>query len=96
VDLQSDPEFQDLDVAFVSIAFDTAEQQAEVISEYEISNVPMLVDTDHSVSEAYDVLKWAVLSAILSSHKSFILRLEQTDIIEIFSILNNKIKLRLM
>jgi len=60
VDLQSDPEFQDLDVAFVSIAFDTAEQQAEAISEHEISNVPMLVDTDHSVSEAYDVLKWAV------------------------------------
>lgn len=60
MDLQSDPEFQDLDVAFVSIAFDTAEQQAEAISEYEISNVPMLVDADQSVSEAYDVLKWAV------------------------------------
>ena len=60
MDLQSDPEFQNLDVAFVSIAFDTAEQQAEAISEYEISNVPMLVDADHSVSEAYDVLKWAV------------------------------------
>ena len=59
MDLQSAPEFQDLNVAFVSIAFDTVEQQAEAISEYEISDVPMLVDADQSVSEAYDVLKWA-------------------------------------
>ena len=58
--MQSDPEFQALDVAFVSIAFDSAEQQVGAISEYGISDVPMLIDADHSVSEAYDVLKWAV------------------------------------
>lgn len=58
--MQSDPEFQALDVAFVSISFDAAEQQRSAIAEYGISDVPMLVDADHSVSEAYDVLKWAV------------------------------------
>jgi len=60
VDLQSDSEFQDLDVAFVSIAFDSAEEQAGSIAEYNITDVPMLVDTDQSVSKTYDVLKWAV------------------------------------
>ena len=28
--------------------------------EYGITDVPMLVDADHTVSEAYDVLQWAV------------------------------------
>lgn len=60
MDLQTDPEFQELDVAFVSIAFDDATQQAAAIDEYNISGVPMLIDADQSVSEAYDVLKWAV------------------------------------
>jgi peroxiredoxin len=58
--LQNDPEFQALDVAYVSIAFDSAAEQAPATTQYGISGVPMLVDADHSVSEAYDVLKWAV------------------------------------
>lgn len=60
MDLQTDPEFQDLDVAFVSIAFDSASQQASAISEYNITGVPMLIDSDQQVSKTYDVLKWAV------------------------------------
>jgi hypothetical protein len=28
--------------------------------EYGIKSVPMLIDSDHSVSSAYDVLQWAV------------------------------------
>jgi peroxiredoxin len=60
VDLQNDPEFQALDVAFVSIAFDDIASQQASIAEYGIEGVPMLADTDASVSEAYDVLKWAV------------------------------------
>lgn len=60
MDLQTDPEFQALDVAFVSIAFDDAAQQSAAITEYSISGVPMLIDADQSVSETYDVLKWAV------------------------------------
>jgi peroxiredoxin len=60
VDLQSDPDFQALDVAFVSIAFDDITSQQASIAEYGIEGVPMLVDADESVSVAYDVLKWAV------------------------------------
>ena len=58
--MQTAPEFRSLDVAFVSIAFDSATEQAPAATEYGISDVPMLVDTNHDVSEAYDVLKWAV------------------------------------
>lgn len=47
-------------MAFVSIAFDNATEQAEAIAEYNIVDVPMLIDADQSVSAAYDVLKWAV------------------------------------
>ena len=61
--MHADPEFQELDVEFVSIAFDSAEQQAAAITEYSISDeVPMLIDPDGSVSEAYDVLQYAVAS----------------------------------
>lgn len=60
MDLQQDPEFQALDVALVSLAFDDAEQQQAAIEEYNIEDVPMLVDADGSVSRTYDVLKWAV------------------------------------
>lgn len=61
VDLQNDPEFQSLGVALVSIAFDPPTEQSAGIQEYGIT-VPMLVDADHRVSGAYDVLKWAVAS----------------------------------
>ena len=46
-------------VAILSIAFDSQESQAASKREYGIT-VPMLVDLDHSVSEQYDVLQWAV------------------------------------
>lgn len=60
MDLQNDPDFQALDVAFVSIAFDDIEQQVASIEEYNIQGVPMLADENGEVSETYDVLKWAV------------------------------------
>jgi peroxiredoxin len=60
VDLQTDPDFQELDVAFLSIAFDSAAEQNSAIAEWGISGVPMLIDADESVSETYDVLQWAV------------------------------------
>ena len=48
-----------MDVAILSIAFDPQDAQAASRVEYGIT-VPMLVDNDHSVSETYDVLQWAV------------------------------------
>lgn len=60
VDLQNTPEFQEMNVTFVSIAFDSAEEQLAGKSEYNIEDVPLLVDADGAVSEEYDVLKWAV------------------------------------
>lgn len=62
VDLYNDPEFQALNVGLVSIAFDSREEQLQLIQEYGIAGVPMAIDADHSVSRAYDVLKWAVAS----------------------------------
>jgi peroxiredoxin len=60
VDLHQDAAFQALNVGFVSIALDSAQEQIEGIAEYGIQGVPMLVDADSAVSRAYDVLKWAV------------------------------------
>ncbi len=34
--------------------------QAQAKSEFGIGDVPMLTDAHHAVSEAYDVLQWAV------------------------------------
>ena len=48
-----------MDVAILSIAFDSQDSQAASKREYGIT-VPMLVDQDHSVSEKYEVLQWAV------------------------------------
>lgn len=62
VDLHGDPAFQALDVGFVSIAFDSIEEQAAGKTQYGIVDVPLLSDTDQSVSANYDVLKWAVRS----------------------------------
>lgn len=61
VDLQNDPTFQSLDVAFLSIAFDPPDQLANVAREYG-TEIPLLTDVDHSVSESYGVLQWAVKS----------------------------------
>ena len=60
VDLQNDPNFQELNVQLVSISFDDAAQQQQGMAEVGISNTPMLVDANGDVSKAYDVLKWAV------------------------------------
>lgn len=60
MDLQNDTEFQALNVQLVSIAFDNAADQLTAINEYGIESVPMLIDSDGAVSEAYDVLQFAV------------------------------------
>jgi len=44
----------------LSIAFDNQEEQTVGMVEYGITDVPMLVDKDHSVSLDYGVLEWAV------------------------------------
>jgi peroxiredoxin len=59
VDLQNDTSFQALDVAVLSIALDPAEEQQAMIEQYGIT-VPMLIDANRAVSEAYDVMQWAV------------------------------------
>lgn len=60
VDLQNDPGFQTLGVEILSIAFDSAAEQAQGKIEYGIQDVPLLVDDEQTVSETYDVLQWAV------------------------------------
>lgn len=62
MDLYNYPEFQTLNVGLVSIAFDSREEQVQLIQEYGITGVPMAIDANHSTSRAYDVLKWAVAS----------------------------------
>ena len=59
VDLQDATAFNQLGVALLSIAFDSSQELATVGQEYG-TRVPLLTDTDHSVSEAYGVLRWAV------------------------------------
>jgi peroxiredoxin len=61
VDLQSDETFQALDVALVSITFDTPAELAEAAESYGITT-PLLTDTRKQVSESYDVLQWATRS----------------------------------
>lgn len=61
VDLYNDPEFQALDVDFVSIAFDPADALAPERDALGIE-IPLLTDATHEVSESYDVLQWAVAS----------------------------------
>jgi peroxiredoxin len=62
VDLENSPEFQSLDVPLVSIAFDAPAELAAGAQEYGITTTPLLTDAEHEVSEAYDVLQWAVAS----------------------------------
>ena len=59
MDLQNDPQFQSFDVAFLSIAFDTQEELAFAAQEFG-TEIPLLTDPEHQVSQAYDVLQWAV------------------------------------
>jgi len=60
VDLEANPEYQALNVPLVSIAFDSPQVLAVAGAEYGVGATPLLTDTDQSVSEAYDVLQWAV------------------------------------
>ena len=60
VDLENDNEFINLDVELVSIAFDSPEVLSAAGEEYGVGLTPLLSDPDGSVSEAYDVLQWAV------------------------------------
>jgi len=60
VDLENDPEFQALDVALLSIALDSPTELTAGIQEYGIQTTPLLTDGDKSVSQAFDVLKWAI------------------------------------
>ena len=61
VDLQNDEAFQALDVALVSITFDTSVELASAAGEYGITT-PLLIDTERQVSDAYDVLQWMTKS----------------------------------
>lgn len=58
VDLQNDPQVKALNLALVSIAFDSVPDQARAAREYGVT-VPMLSDADGAVSRKYGVLKWA-------------------------------------
>jgi peroxiredoxin len=60
VDLETSPEYQSLQVPLVSIAFDPSDVLAASGTEFGVGPTPLLTDTDRSVSEAYDVLQWAV------------------------------------
>ena len=59
VDLQESPEFQDLNVAYLSIAFDSIEDLSEMAAEFG-TDIPLLTDPNGQVSASYGVLQWAV------------------------------------
>jgi len=44
----------------ISIAKDSPQEMRQVAAEFGITGVPPLTDADGAVSEAYDVLKWAI------------------------------------
>lgn len=60
VDLQNNADYQALGVPVLSIAFDPVEEMSPEAQALGITTVPMLSDADHTVSEAYGVLQWAV------------------------------------
>jgi peroxiredoxin len=59
VDLQNSPEFQNLNIAYLSIAFDSIEELSEMAAEFGTA-IPLLSDEDGKVSASYGVLQWAV------------------------------------
>jgi len=59
VDLQNSDEFKAMGVEIVSIARDTANEQASAAQELGIT-VPMLVDANGQVTIDYDVMKYAM------------------------------------
>ena len=60
VDLQNDPDFQDLNVQVISIARDSVAEMAPETQNLGISTIPVLSDPDLKVSEEYEVLQWAI------------------------------------
>jgi peroxiredoxin len=60
VDLEDDPEYTALGIPLVSIAFDSPDVLAAAGDRFGVVATPLLTDGDESVSEAYDVLQWAV------------------------------------
>ena len=60
VDLESNRAFEELGVELISIAFDSPEVLAAAADRVGVGQTPLLSDPDGSVSEAYDVLRWAV------------------------------------
>lgn len=44
----------------ISIAKDSPQELQQVAAEFGITDVPLLTDADGAVSQAYDVLKWAI------------------------------------
>ena len=60
VDLENEIEFTGLNVELVSIAFDSPEVLSASGTQFGVGPTPLLSDPDGSVSEAYDVLQWAV------------------------------------
>ncbi len=60
VDLENDSEYAALNVPLLSIAFDAPDVMAAAGTAVGVVSTPMVTDTDHSTSEAYDVLQWAV------------------------------------
>lgn len=60
VDLENDPNFNNLNVALLSIALDPAAELIQAGQEAGVTKTPLLTDADKSVSQAYDVLKWAI------------------------------------
>ena len=60
VDLQNDPDFQDLNVQVISIARDSVAEMVPETHALGITSIPVLSDPDLNVSEEYDVLQWAI------------------------------------
>jgi peroxiredoxin len=60
VDLQNSSDFQALNVQVVSIARDSTAEMSPEVQALGITSVPMLSDPDLAVSEAYNVLQWAI------------------------------------
>lgn len=60
VDLETNTEYQSLQVPLISIAFDEREVLAAAGAEFGVVSTPLLTDTHQEVSRAYDVLQWAV------------------------------------
>ncbi len=60
VDLQNSSQFQALNVQVISIARDSVAEQGSEAINLGITAIPVLSDPNLSVSDEYDVLKWAI------------------------------------